>query len=175
MKEDIDPTSFALVRVVIDQNKRYLASGFTLIELLVVIAIIGILSTIVLGSLDTARGKGSDAATKSNLDNTRTQAEIYYDSQVPTNIYTGVCTSIGLGGISNMIIGAKSSSGATNINTTYATGGSSNTVTCHDSANNYAAEAPLKDGTHFWCVDSTGTSTSHLNHISGSAVVCTAG
>jgi prepilin-type N-terminal cleavage/methylation domain-containing protein len=58
--------------------------GFTLIELLVVIAIIGILSSVVLASLNTARGKGADAAIKSNLANARalTDYKINYDKKV---------------------------------------------------------------------------------------------
>lgn len=58
------------------------AGGFTLIELLVVVAIIGILASVVLASLNSARGKGGDAAVKSNLANIRSQAEIIYSGSV---------------------------------------------------------------------------------------------
>ncbi len=54
------------------------SKGFTLIELLVVIAIIGILSAVVLASLNSARSKGSDAAIQSDLSTVQIQAEIYY-------------------------------------------------------------------------------------------------
>jgi len=69
--------------------KKTYSRGFTLIELLVVIAIIGILSSVVLASLNTARGKGADAAVKSNLNNIRSQAEIVYDDAGGS--YSGVC------------------------------------------------------------------------------------
>ncbi|MBU0750499.1 prepilin-type N-terminal cleavage/methylation domain-containing protein [Patescibacteria group bacterium] len=45
--------------------------GFTLIELLVVIAIIGILSSVVLASLNTARQKGQTAAVEADLQSIR--------------------------------------------------------------------------------------------------------
>jgi prepilin-type N-terminal cleavage/methylation domain-containing protein len=53
--------------------------GFTLIELLVVITIIGILATIVVVNLNSARGKGQDTAIKEQMSQIRAQAALYYD------------------------------------------------------------------------------------------------
>ncbi|MDQ1299878.1 MAG: ral secretion pathway protein [Patescibacteria group bacterium] len=54
--------------------------GFTLIELLVVIAIIGILSSVVLASLNSARTKARDTVRKSDLKQLQTALELYYNS-----------------------------------------------------------------------------------------------
>lgn len=53
--------------------------GFTLIELLVVIAIIGVLASVVLASVNTARAKARDARRKSDLRTIRLALEFYYD------------------------------------------------------------------------------------------------
>ena len=124
--------------------KNTLKKGFTLIELLVVIAIIGILSSVVLASLNTARGKGADAAIKSNLNNSRAQAELYYDAN--SNSYAGVCAALASatpGGILGMKNGATSAGSAA--------------VACFDSATNWAMSAQLKSNTAlYYCVDNSG-------------------
>lgn len=53
--------------------------GFTLIELLVVIAIIGVLSTIVLASLKSARERARDANRLSDLKQIETALSLYYN------------------------------------------------------------------------------------------------
>ena len=54
--------------------------GFTLIELLVVVAIIGLLSSVVLASLNTARTKTRDVKRLSDMRQTQVALELYYDS-----------------------------------------------------------------------------------------------
>lgn len=61
--------------------------GFTLVELLVVIAIIGVLSTLILLQLGTARAKARDAKRISDVSQIRTAIELYFDDnngQFPT-------------------------------------------------------------------------------------------
>lgn len=64
----------------VSQQRR----GFTLIELLVVIAIIGILSSVVLASLNSARRKGRDARRISDLKQLALALDLYYDANSQT-------------------------------------------------------------------------------------------
>lgn len=54
--------------------------GFTLIELLVVIAIIGLLSSVVFASLNSARSKARDAKRIADFQQIRTALELFYDT-----------------------------------------------------------------------------------------------
>ena len=175
---------------IMNPMRSSLVKGFTLIELLVVIAIIGTLSSIVLSSLNSARNKGNDAAIKSNLDQARTQAELFYDANgnhynTSAGATTDVCSSTGLvgnvSGIYKSALGAAQSSGLAVLNTTLTTPGTVSTATCHScysgqsgttcntySNEEWAAESPLKAsaGT-LWCVDSkgfVGTTTTPLGN-----------
>jgi type IV pilus assembly protein PilA len=158
--------------------------GFTLIELLVVIAIIGILSSVVLASLNTARNKGADAAIKSNLESVRPQAELYYDSnssKYGVAAYAGDCgTGTGTGVFSdttvkNALVQSKSNNGAVALSCGITAAGDA-----------YSVATVLKTGT-WWCIDSTGVArdktsagaaytalsgTATSAHASANATVC---
>jgi len=68
-----------------------LRRGFTLIELLVVIAIIGILSSVVLVSLQSTRTKAKDSSAQISMSNIMTAAELYYSDN---SNYTNVCSDL---------------------------------------------------------------------------------
>jgi len=156
------------------------SKGFTLIELLVVVAIIGILASVVLASLNSARSKGTDAAIKSNLSNTRAQAAIYYDTAnfyalsgtTTTAASNTVCTqstsvfdSAQTNNIAGMVVAAEKA-----YNNTSTSG------TCGIAAGGIAwavyvpTKSPTSPATGF-CVDSTGTAKEDTI-ITGNNSVC---
>ena len=73
--------------------KKTYKRGFTLIELLVVIAIIGILASIVLASLDSARKKGRDARRIADVKQIQLALELYYDAN---GVYPSALTTANL-------------------------------------------------------------------------------
>ncbi len=69
-----------MLNILFIKNNKIKKSGFTLIELLVVIAIIGVLSSVVLASLNTARMKARDSRRISDLKQIKLALELYYDT-----------------------------------------------------------------------------------------------
>ena len=153
-------------------NKNF-KSGFTLIELLVVVAIIAIIVSVVLASLGTAKNRGAEAGVKSNLNNARSQAEVFYNTNTAVpNSYTGVCTNPGPVGdaktVAAHLISAAKAGGVSGYNINGVPSAPGITMaSCNDIGSAWAAEVPLRGG-GMWCVDSnnkslkeTGTSFSN--------------
>ena len=86
-----------------------MSKGFTLVELLVVIAIIGILATLVLLQLGTARAKARDAKRIADVSQIRTAAELFFDDnggKYPGNV----------GPLQPCLAGATGCAGAAGVN-----------------------------------------------------------
>ena len=127
--------------------------GFTLLELLIVISIIGLLAMITFDYLGSSRDKGADSATKQNLINSRSLAELYFTNNAT---YEGLCNAAAPGIFANM----RAATVAQNITpqAVYADNspGTIAREACHDSATAYAAWVPLKEGGGI-CIDSQNT------------------
>lgn len=134
--------------------------GFTLIELLVVIAIIGVLASVILTSLSSAKNKSVDARTKANLSNLRSQAELYH---TVSGSYRGEVNAIAA--TSSQVV---CQTDGTVFNSTDGIGGKIEiisdqndpdiwTVTCAlgDTPDSWAVSMPLKGGGE-WCVNYQG-------------------
>ncbi|MBU2010051.1 type II secretion system GspH family protein [Patescibacteria group bacterium] len=142
--------------------------GFTLIELLVVIAIIGILASIVIASLNTAREKGNKAAVKGNLASIQAQSALYYDDNGMSYGKSAVAAI----DVCNVIVVADSvfadPTVAAAINAAESAGSGTGTAWCAlggsgvvgtDNSQSWAVSVPYKNQTmamKIWCTDSTG-------------------
>lgn len=144
------------------KNKK--KEGFTLIELLVVVAIIGILASVVLASLNTARTKGRIAAIKSNVLEFRTIMELEYNDNFSyANLNKGwagtttTCESRGYAGnyaskatdICNQIRSQITNQSGNDFYTGVNTGGG------FSNSNDFSIIARLPSGL-FFCVGSSG-------------------
>lgn len=128
--------------------------GFTLIELLVVISIIGLISSIALASVKTARERAADGAIRQNLTAIKTQAQIVLNTYgtYGTEAYTSFCGSlpnIGTGVFRDQTIQRA-------IDASVALSGQTQSK-CEAAGTTYVVAVPFKTApTTGWCVDGVG-------------------
>ncbi len=135
------------------------SKGFTLIELLVVIAIIGLLSAVVLASLNAARTKARDARRLSDMQSVVQALQLYANDNNGTYPPTPTCT----GGIGNFcslssITSALVPKYIPTMPTDPSSGNGFDYYYCSQSSSGYALlmfkQAPP---TQFWCYPQTPT------------------
>lgn len=156
--------------------------GFTLIELLVVITIIGILATIVIVNLNSARGRGQDAAITEQMAQVRSQLALYYSDNFGYSVAgTAYATSPALADCTTYAAGTTAFADAdfkkavagvlknSSVAPKCALGSNSGA-----NSQSWVMYAKLRvNATDYWCVDSSGASTKLSNTGSFPSVVTT--
>ena len=138
------------------RNKNKTTLGFTLIELLVVIAIIGLLASVVLLALNSARAKARDARRVADIRQMVTALELYYNdnSGYPVQATAQRVVTGATGGIAGLVptyIGSLPTAPTPNDGTcTFASTGQ---TTANDNNDYwYTAAAPGSTYTMTFCV-----------------------
>lgn len=154
-------------------NKK---GGFTLIELLVVIAIIGILSSVVLVSLNSARKKGTDTRVIADIQQLRTSFETDYANSVysASFVVAGGIPALAAGNYQTLLTDLNTNGSAGNSigGTIAVSGNTSGLVLVENGTPNgttgwttaptsYALYGKLSTGKYF-CIDSTGGTSQSL-------------
>jgi prepilin-type N-terminal cleavage/methylation domain-containing protein len=136
--------------------------GFTLIELLVVIAIIGILASIILASLATARSKGQDASVEEEMGNMRSQAELFNGTVAAVAANPCVTTGTNLFGTASNGLGTILNAIGTSLGGLSATNSYCYSVaTLPNVGGAWAIAVKLPSGNGYWCIDYTGNSSTN--------------
>ena len=130
--------------------------GFTLIELLVVIAIIGLLSTLSVVSLNSARGKARDAARKSDMNSISTAMELYNVETGGYPLTAAACASnimsgTAVGGV--MCDGQSIIAGTETILQSVPAPPETDDYLAFSDADDYCISSLLEDGTWFKCIN----------------------
>ena len=142
------------------------------------IAIIGILSSVVLASLTTARSKGQDAAVQQQMSAMRSQAELYFSSNGNKYSTTAGATCAAANtlfaagatnGLETLLKGVQKTSSAAFNNASLASATNCGVTSAGDA---WAVWATLPSGAGTFCVDSTGSAKVTASPMTVSATVC---